>query len=269
MDNAEQHHHRTLAALSTARTRREGHRPLLTYYDDVTGARTELSYATLDNWAAKTANLLIEEFDVGPGDTIGLALDGHWTAAAILLACWRIGAGAGPAPCGGATLTCYHERRFHDAVSGAVLLVGDGLATEPTGPVTPRTGLVVLADEVHAFADDVDDSDVTASSPALVLPEKTLDHHSVLARAAQLHSRIGDHQRIALAAALDDPVAVDVLVATLLGGGSLVATRSDQPATSWGRLTAERATALVGPPAALTAAGPPPTSVTTIAADGS
>ncbi|HET6211502.1 MAG TPA: TIGR03089 family protein, partial [Micromonosporaceae bacterium] len=29
-------------------------RPLITYYDDATGERTELSAATLANWVAKT-----------------------------------------------------------------------------------------------------------------------------------------------------------------------------------------------------------------------
>ena len=35
-----------------------------------TGERTELSATTLANWVAKTANLLQEEFDVGPGSTV-------------------------------------------------------------------------------------------------------------------------------------------------------------------------------------------------------
>jgi uncharacterized protein (TIGR03089 family) len=32
--------------------------PRITYYDDATGERIELSTVTLANWAAKTANLL-------------------------------------------------------------------------------------------------------------------------------------------------------------------------------------------------------------------
>ena len=35
--------------------------PRITYYDDATGERVELSTATLANWAAKTANLLRDE----------------------------------------------------------------------------------------------------------------------------------------------------------------------------------------------------------------
>lgn len=66
--------------------------PLLTYYDDATGERVELSTTTLANWVAKTANLLQEEFDVGPGSRVALALPVHWQTAAVLLAVWSCGA---------------------------------------------------------------------------------------------------------------------------------------------------------------------------------
>ena len=46
-------------------------RPLLTWYDDATGERTELSGATLANWVAKTANLLVDGCGLGAGDTAG------------------------------------------------------------------------------------------------------------------------------------------------------------------------------------------------------
>src|SRR4051795_1039374 len=66
--------------------------PLLTHYDDSTGERVELSATTLDNWVAKTANLLQDEFDVGPGSTVAVALPVHWQTAAVLLAVWSCGA---------------------------------------------------------------------------------------------------------------------------------------------------------------------------------
>jgi uncharacterized protein (TIGR03089 family) len=66
-------------------------RPLLTYYDDATGERTELSGATLDNWVAKTANLLVDGLGLGPGDRATVALPPHWQAAAVLLGCWSAG----------------------------------------------------------------------------------------------------------------------------------------------------------------------------------
>jgi uncharacterized protein (TIGR03089 family) len=63
-------------------------RPLLTWYDDATGERTELSGATLANWVAKTANLLVDEAALAPGDTAGVPLPPHWQTAAVLLGCW-------------------------------------------------------------------------------------------------------------------------------------------------------------------------------------
>ena len=49
-------------------------RPLLTYYDDATGERTELSAITAANWAAKTANLVRDEFGLMPGDVVAVDL---------------------------------------------------------------------------------------------------------------------------------------------------------------------------------------------------
>src|SRR5688572_3007266 len=47
----------TVSALFASAVAVDPTRPLLTWYDDATGERTELSGATLDNWVAKTANL--------------------------------------------------------------------------------------------------------------------------------------------------------------------------------------------------------------------
>ncbi|MEU7608738.1 TIGR03089 family protein [Micromonospora sp. NPDC049204] len=63
-------------------------RPLLTWYDDASGDRTELSGATLANWVAKTANLLVDEVGLAPGTPGGVLLPPHWQTAAVLLGCW-------------------------------------------------------------------------------------------------------------------------------------------------------------------------------------
>src|SRR3954469_20840144 len=59
--------------------------PLLTWYDDATGDRTELSGATLDNWVSKTANLLLDGVGLGPDDAVAVLLPPHWQTAAIIL----------------------------------------------------------------------------------------------------------------------------------------------------------------------------------------
>lgn len=77
-------------------------RPRLTWYGPG-GERVELSGKVLDNWVAKTANLLVEELDAGPGGRVVLDLPAHWRTAVWLLGCWSAGctavvAGADPVP---------------------------------------------------------------------------------------------------------------------------------------------------------------------------
>ncbi|GAC81465.1 TIGR03089 family protein [Gordonia malaquae] len=67
-------------------------RPLFTFYDEATGERTELSGATLGNWAAKIANYLRDEIGVAPGDAVRVDLPEHWQTAAVLLGAWWAGA---------------------------------------------------------------------------------------------------------------------------------------------------------------------------------
>ncbi|MEV0184383.1 TIGR03089 family protein [Streptomyces sp. NPDC050625] len=67
-------------------------RPLVTFYDDATGERVELSVATFANWVAKTANLLQGDLAAGPGDRVALLLPAHWQTAVWLLACSSVGA---------------------------------------------------------------------------------------------------------------------------------------------------------------------------------
>ncbi|HCA85082.1 MAG TPA: TIGR03089 family protein [Streptomyces sp.] len=66
-------------------------RPLVTFYDDATGERVELSVATFANWVAKTANLLQGDLGAEPGDRLALLLPAHWQSAVWLLACSSTG----------------------------------------------------------------------------------------------------------------------------------------------------------------------------------
>ena len=47
-----------------------------------------LSALTLANWAAKTANLIRDEFGLTPGARVAVLLPAHWQTAAVLLGCW-------------------------------------------------------------------------------------------------------------------------------------------------------------------------------------
>lgn len=70
---------------------REPGRPRITWYGP-DGERVELSGAVLANWVAKTTNLLVEEFDVGPGTRVRLDLPPHWRTLTWALSTWRAGA---------------------------------------------------------------------------------------------------------------------------------------------------------------------------------
>jgi len=65
---------------------REPGRPLVTYYDEATGERSELSATSLANWVAKTHQLLVTELGLGAGDGALIALPAHWISVAPLLA---------------------------------------------------------------------------------------------------------------------------------------------------------------------------------------
>ncbi|WP_041685810.1 TIGR03089 family protein [Renibacterium salmoninarum] len=67
--------------------------PRLTWYGP-DSERIELSGKVLDNWVAKTANFLTEEFDVGPGTSSALELPAHWKSLVIALAALACGSTA-------------------------------------------------------------------------------------------------------------------------------------------------------------------------------
>lgn len=126
-------------------------RPFLTYYDDTTGERTELSYATFGNWVAKTASLLRDGLGVGPGDVVGLDLPDHWLTVAIAFAAWRAGATVTRGP---AEVTFATEDRL--PVTGAREVVGVVLAATREPLSRPYPGVTDYGDEVAAYPDAFD-----------------------------------------------------------------------------------------------------------------
>ncbi|MDD1478352.1 TIGR03089 family protein [Arthrobacter sp. AL08] len=64
--------------------------PRLTWYGP-DSERVELSGRVLDNWVAKTGNLLQDELDAEPGTRLRLDLPAHWKSAILALAAWQLG----------------------------------------------------------------------------------------------------------------------------------------------------------------------------------
>jgi uncharacterized protein (TIGR03089 family) len=81
----------TFAQILEAERRRDAGRPLVTWYDETTGERVELSVATYANWVAKTASLLVEEHDLARGDILRVDLPLHWLTPVFVGAAWTAG----------------------------------------------------------------------------------------------------------------------------------------------------------------------------------
>jgi uncharacterized protein (TIGR03089 family) len=81
----------TFPALMRGLLRADASRPLVTFYDDASGERVELSVATYANWVDKTAGLVQDELGLGRGDTVLVDLPTHWLGAVWLGAAWNLG----------------------------------------------------------------------------------------------------------------------------------------------------------------------------------
>jgi uncharacterized protein (TIGR03089 family) len=244
--------------LLDAALRRDAAAPLVTYYDDATGERVELSAATLANWVAKTANLLQDEFDVAIGSLVAVSLPVHWQTAAVLLATWS---------CGGAVLDTAAEDE--GALSGVDVVLAEqgrlaaleevvdgdllvGLSLHPlgmgmTGYVGPARD---FAAEVRVHGDrflPLAPADPTA--PGLVAGALSLTLGDLGAAATELAGRLGitAGDRVLV----DEHVAAEAgpvtwLLAPLAAGASIVLCRHAAPEGLASRAAAERVTATLG-----------------------
>lgn len=77
-------------------------RPFVTFYDEGSGERTELSVRSLANWVAKTHFLLADELGLGVGDPAYVDLPVHWISLPVLLGCWTAGLNVVTDPAGAA-----------------------------------------------------------------------------------------------------------------------------------------------------------------------
>ena len=134
--------------------------PRVTFYDDATGERIELSTVTLANWAAKTANLLRDELGAGPHSRVAVLLPAHWQTAAVLLGVWYIGAQVVLGP-GSEDTTADVALCTPDRIDDAEAAVGPGeiavLSLDPFGkPVADLpVGMTDYASSVRVHGDQI------------------------------------------------------------------------------------------------------------------
>lgn len=223
----------TIARTFATAVARDPARPLLTWYDDATGDRTELSGATLDNWVAKTANLLVDEVGLAPGDAAAVLLPPHWQTAAVLLGCWSAHLS-----------TFWADPRPVDVLFAAADRI-DEAATWPTGDryALALAPLAAPLSQVPAgYADYVVEvrghGDHFAGYPGAGPQDAELGGQAAR-RAAELGIGTGDRVLID-AARYPDPV--DWLLAPLAVGASIVLCGNLDPDRLPDRVAAEKVT---------------------------
>ncbi len=222
-------------------------RPLVTHYDDATGARVELSRATLANWAAKTANWLVEEADAEPGTPVTVSLPAHWQTAGVLLGAWWCGAHVTNEP-GGSEVAFVPAAR-PESGDGARTVVGVGLdAMGGPAPGLPE-GVVDFASEVRMHGDEFTPlTPVPGTTPALL--GSTVDELLGTARNRAAELGIGKDDRVLSTLGWNLPEGVvDGLLSVLAAQGSLVQCTNHDPDLLAKRRADERTTVEIHPPA--------------------
>ena len=184
-------------------------RPFLTYYDDATGERVELSGVTTANWVAKTSNFLVDDLEAGPGSRVRIGLPTHWLRFVWILSCWSVGAAVVDS---GADIGLSGPDLAADEpvkLAASLRPLGARFAEPPAGFVDIGAEVPQHGDVFAAF--DPPDADTLAVD----LEGRRMTQGELAASVEPSEERL-----------LVEPGAltrdVDVLVAAGLGGGSLV-----------------------------------------------
>ena len=224
-----------LAALWRSQVARNGPRPFLTFHDFGTGERVELSYATMDNWTSKTANLIQDELLADPGSRFLLAAPPHWMTAVWALA--PLLCSAVVSPWGDAARARYavagpepEQLDYARACNGeryalSLLPLGRPFAEVPDGFADYVVEVRVHGDRFAPFTPP------NADAPALTTASgEALTHHQVLAEAAD---RVAPGTRLLVPVeqtSVDAEGLITWLYAPLAAGGSVVLARGGSAA---------------------------------------
>nr|WSZ96331.1 TIGR03089 family protein [Streptomyces sp. NBC_00857] len=208
-------------------------RPLITFYDDATGERVELSVATFTNWVSKTANLLQGDLAAEPGDRLALLLPAHWQSAVWLLACSSVGVSVeiGGDPAAADLVVSGPDP---DALAAARACGGErvALALRPLGGRFPQPpqGFMDYAVEVPGQGDRFAPyAPVDPDAPALTIGGTELTSAQLVARAGTDAGERGlaPGSRLLSGLAYDSWEGLSAgLYAPLVAGGSVVLCRN-------------------------------------------
>lgn len=214
-------------------------KPLITYYDDATGARIELSRATAANWAAKTANWLVDEHDLEPGTRVSVQLPAHWQTLGVLLGSWWCGAHVVDDP-DGAEVAFVPAAR--PTAPGAFITAAVGLDAMGAPVRDLPSGAVDYVSDIRVHGDDFSPlAPVPGSAPALL--GSSIDELVQQARTRAQELAITAEDRVMSTSDWGLPGgAVDGLLVPLAAGAHLVQCANAEPANLPGRREAEKVT---------------------------
>jgi uncharacterized protein (TIGR03089 family) len=239
----------SVPALLEALLRADPGRPLVTFYDDASGERVELSVKSFANWVAKTANMVQAGLCAEPGEWIALSLPTHWQGAVWLCAAWSCG------------LVVTFERAEMGGADYVVVgpdpVPGDGPAGRTVGVslrpmggtlTTSAEGLVDYASEVLGYPDEFAATEaVAADTPALQLPDGLRTHAQLIEHATRVAAglELGAVPRLLTDANPCSPGGyATALLAPLVTGGSVVLLRNPDPERASARVAQERVSAV-------------------------
>ena len=214
--------------------------PRITYYDDATGERIELSAVTLANWAAKTGNLLRDEMGAGPATRVAVLLPAHWQTVAALFGVWWIGAEALLGDGSHADIAFCTAKRLDeaDATGAGEVAV---LSLDAFGRPVPDLpiGVTDYATAVRVHGDQV----VAERHPGPALSGRSVDQVLEACRNAAAAQTLTAGDRVLSTASWDTPDGVvDGLLSVLAVGASLVQVANPDPAALPRRMATEKVT---------------------------
>ncbi|AYY15223.1 TIGR03089 family protein [Actinobacteria bacterium YIM 96077] len=232
---------------------RDGSRPFVTYYDDATGERVELSVATFDNWVAKTAGLLRDDLAADAGARVALLLPPHWQALVWAGACWAVGAcltdsidDAAAVVTGPDSLEDAAASDVDDVIAHSLRPMGARFADPlPIGVLDYAVEVPGHADELVAYVPPSADEPALEAGGAVHTLGGLVEH--ARERAKQLG--IGPEARLLVPASDVRAAVVDAFLVPLVVSGSAVLVQNEETAGRDNRTAAERVTTVVPTPA--------------------
>jgi uncharacterized protein (TIGR03089 family) len=236
----------TFADVLARQLRADSSRPLITFYDDATGERVELSVTTYANWVAKTASLLAEEHGLERGQSLCVDLPAHWLGPVFLGAAWTVGlVVTGPedgAPdavvCGPASLDRWAPLAAEVPVLACSLLPLGVRFADSLPPGVHDVGV-----EVWSQPDAFTPWDPPGPGDPATGASYGGSTHEVTWRTAAAGSLLTDGGRLLSEANPASPPGLATFTEPLLRGGSLVLVSHAEPGRLEATYAAERATA--------------------------